>query len=51
MYAALAAVQSDGVSIGEVLGSIPHDVPALVIYAMLLGFVGFVWMGSRKKSS
>jgi hypothetical protein len=51
MFAILTAVQSDGLTLGEVISGIPHDGPAILVYAMLLVFVGFVWAGSRKKST
>ncbi len=31
----------------EVLADIPHDFAALVVYAILALFVGFIWYGSR----
>ncbi|HSK18622.1 MAG TPA: hypothetical protein VK912_05745 [Longimicrobiales bacterium] len=45
------AIQSEGLTLNEVVNGIPHDGPAIVVYAMLLVFVGFIWRGSRKKSS
>jgi hypothetical protein len=45
------AIQSEGLTLREVVSGIPHDGPAIVVYAMLIVFVGFIWMGSRKKSS
>jgi len=33
----------------EVLAGIPIDAGALVVYAILGLFVGFIWHGSRKK--
>ena len=51
MFAIAAAIQSDGLTLGEVIGGIPHDGPAIVIYAMLIVFVGFILVGSRRKSS
>ena len=52
MFGMAAAIQADGgLTLGEVLTSIPHDGPALVIYVMILAFAGFIWHGSRKKTS
>jgi hypothetical protein len=48
--AALAALQDRGLTAGEVLRGIPHDAPALVIYAMVVGFGFLIWKGSRQKS-
>lgn len=45
------AIQSEGLTLREVVSGIPHDGPAIVVYAMLIVFVGFIWLGSRKKSS
>lgn len=47
----LALFQSDGLSLSEVLRGIPHDVPAIVVYTMLLAFVGLIVAGSRRKQS
>jgi hypothetical protein len=51
MFAIATVIQSEGLTFGEVIRGIPHDGPALVVYAMLVGFVGFIWLGSRRKSS
>lgn len=47
----LALFQSDGLSLSEVVRGIPHDGPAVVVYAMLLMFVGLIVVGSRRKES
>lgn len=51
MYGTVSAVQSDGLTLERIISGIPHDGPAIVIYVMLVAFVGFIWMGSRRKSS
>jgi hypothetical protein len=51
MFTIAAAVQSDGLTLGDVINGIPHDGPAMVVYALVLVFAGFVWLGSRTKSS
>lgn len=51
MFAMTTVAQSDGLTLDEIIRGIPHDGPAIVIYVMLLAFVGFIWMGSRRKSS
>jgi hypothetical protein len=51
MSAIAMVIQSDGLNLGEVIRGIPHDGPAVVIYAMLIAFAGFIWLGSRRKSS
>jgi hypothetical protein len=47
MLAAQAA--DDGLTLGEFVHNIPHDGPALVVYAMIAAFVVLVWRGSRQK--
>lgn len=32
----------------SVLHDVPHDLAAYVTYALLLAFVGFIYLGSRK---
>jgi hypothetical protein len=51
MFAIAAAVQSDGLTLDEIISGIPHDGPAIVVYIMLVAFGGFIWMGSRRKPS
>ncbi|MBR9988919.1 MAG: hypothetical protein KFH98_04140 [Gemmatimonadetes bacterium] len=50
MFAIAVAVQSGGLTLHEIISDIPHDGASLVVYLMLLAFVGFIWAGSRKKS-
>lgn len=38
-------------TVTEVLRDIPFDAAALVTYALLLLFVGFVWFGNRGDSA
>lgn len=42
-------IANDGLSLAEVLRDIPHDAGAMVVYVLLLAFVGFIWYGSRQK--
>ena len=42
------AAQDGGLTLHEVLTSIPHDAAAVVVYALVGGFIYFVWRGSRK---
>ena len=37
----------DGLTIGEVIAHVPHDLSAFVIYALLFGAVAFVWISGR----
>lgn len=34
----------------EIVSDIPHDAGAVVAYALLAIFLGFIWAGSRNKS-
>jgi hypothetical protein len=51
MLATIVAVQADGLTFGRILGDIPHDGPAIVIYVMLVVFAGLIWRGSRRRAS
>jgi len=42
-------VQDSGLSVGRVLRSLPHDGPAIVVYALIVAFLYFVWRGNRKR--
>ena len=48
---AAAVLQDDGLTFGDVVRNLPHDGAALVVYALVLGFVWFIWQGSREKKS
>ncbi|HSJ09323.1 MAG TPA: hypothetical protein VK928_05395 [Longimicrobiales bacterium] len=48
---AAAVLQEDGLSVGDVIRNLPHDAGALVVYVLVLAFVGFIWHGSRSKQS
>ncbi len=47
MFMAMQQAVDDGLTMGEMLQDIPHDAGAIVVYALLLAFVGFIWYGSR----
>lgn len=51
MFIIAQAAADDGLTIGKLLGDIPHDAPAIVVYVMVLLFAGLIWAGSRKKST
>jgi hypothetical protein len=38
-----------GLTLGRILRDIPHDAPAMVVYALLIAFTYLVWRGSRPK--
>ena len=42
-----AGSTDDGLTIGEVVAHVPHDLSAFVIYALLFGAVAFVWISGR----
>jgi len=45
----LRVVQNDGLSLGEIVRELPHDLPAFIVYALILAFVWLIWRGSRGK--
>lgn len=50
MQSTPVSLQDDGLTIFEVLQNIPHDGPAVVVYAMLAVFVVLIWRGSRQQA-
>lgn len=48
MFYSLIAVQ-DRLNAHEILTGIPHDGPAFIVYALVLGFIYMIWLGSRPK--
>jgi hypothetical protein len=52
MYALLlqaAPSSGSGLSFGEILTGIPHDAPAIFIYVLTAGAVGWVVWANRKR--
>lgn len=47
MYALLLTLQDDGLTFGEFVNDIPHDLAAFVVYALLAAFMILIWRGSR----
>jgi hypothetical protein len=45
----LHIIQDEGVTFGEVLRGIPHDVPAIFVYALVAAFVAMILIGNRRK--
>ncbi|HEX6134660.1 MAG TPA: hypothetical protein VFZ24_11890 [Longimicrobiales bacterium] len=40
-------VQDSDLTIGDIVAGIPHDGPAVVVYALLVAFGGLIWWGNR----
>jgi hypothetical protein len=49
MFMLMQAPPSDGLTLAEIIRDIPHDAGAIVAYVMILIFIGFIWLGSRRK--
>ena len=52
MHAIIAslALQSGGLTLRAILADIPRDPAAIFVYVLLLGAVGFIVAGSRRRS-
>ncbi|HEU5210950.1 MAG TPA: hypothetical protein VFU06_16260 [Longimicrobiales bacterium] len=37
-----------GLTFEAVIRNLPHDAGAIVVYVLMLAFIGFIWYGSRK---
>lgn len=37
-----------GLSLEGVIRNLPHDAGAVVVYVLMIAFIGFIWYGSRK---
>jgi hypothetical protein len=51
MFFMMQAAVDDGLTLGEVVRDLPHDAGAIVVYVLMLGFIGLMWYGNRRKSS
>ena len=51
MFIIAQAADNDGLTLDRILSDIPHDTAAIIVYVMIAIFAGFIWMGSRKKST
>jgi hypothetical protein len=49
MFMPVQASAREGLTLTEMIRDIPHDAAAIVVYIMVLIFLGFIWHGSRKK--
>jgi hypothetical protein len=38
-------------TLAEVIGDLPHDAGAILVYVLLALFIGSIWHGSRRKSA
>jgi hypothetical protein len=50
MFMLATLLQEGGLTLRKVLADIPHDLPALVVYVLLGGFVFLIWRGSRSSA-
>ncbi|MHB1169110.1 MAG: hypothetical protein ACYC28_07500 [Longimicrobiales bacterium] len=37
-----------GLTLDAIVRNLPHDVGAIVVYVLMIAFIGFIWYGSRK---
>lgn len=37
----------DGLTLRDIVADIPHDAGALVVYALMAVFFGFIWYGNK----
>ena len=51
LLAAVVQSAEDGLTFRDVIADIPHDVPALVVYAMLMGSGWLIWKANRGKKA
>ena len=50
MFSIALLQQDGGLTIGDIIADIPHDLPAIIVYVLLAGFVYLIWRGSRPSS-
>ena len=39
----------DGLTLRDIVADIPHDAGALVVYAFMAIFLGFIWYGNKAR--
>jgi hypothetical protein len=44
-----AVQESDGLTFGELLRDIPHDMPAIVVYVLVGAFIYAIWRANRRR--
>jgi len=37
-----------GLTLEGVISNLPHDAGAIVVYVLMIAFIGFIWYGSRR---
>ena len=37
-----------GLTLEAILRNLPHDIGAIVVYVLMIAFIGFIWYGSRR---
>ena len=40
--------ETSGATLDSVLHNLPHDTGAIIVYLLVIAFIGFIWYGSRK---
>ena len=48
MFLTSFALQEESSTFGQIVESIPRDASAMLVYALMAGFVFLIWVGSRK---
>lgn len=51
MAVALQAAEESGLTFRDVFADIPHDIPAIVVYVLLLGSGWLIWRANRGKKA
>jgi hypothetical protein len=47
MYMLAGLSQDSGLTATEIVADIPRDAGAVLVYVLLVVFIGFIWWGSR----
>jgi len=47
----MALLQDSRLTLRDILSDIPRDLEAILVYLMFVGFVVFIWRGSRERDT
>jgi hypothetical protein len=47
----IALLQDSRLTLRDILSDIPRDLEAFLVYLMFVGFVVFIWRGSRERGT